>query len=341
MPMSAPAISVIVVFHNAETTIERTLRSIARQSMTDVEYIFVDDGSTDRTVEIIRDFMALYPDMSGRHLLISGTVRRGLAHGSATGYAHAGGEYVMRCDADDYLSPDALNVLWDASGHGVFDAVFAPYIRECGDKSCVVGFRRKPMSLNDMPIDTLHFSLCTKLLRRSILVDNGIVAFDGIDCWEDLGVVSRFMMTSPKINVIDTPVYHYVASPGGRTLSSSVNERLLREHLMMALLVEKWFVEHGAEEKYAEFLNHLKFIAKVRFMRGRDKNAAKWKNTFPEVNGVIMTLRHVGIVWRLLFKSISILPAALVQRVADMCDVFYPRSRAEAPVAVKMPPQDQ
>lgn len=74
---SAPDISLIVVFHNAETTIERTLRSLNRQSLTSVEYIFVNDGSTDRTVEVIQDFLALNPGFAGRHRLVSTPVRRG------------------------------------------------------------------------------------------------------------------------------------------------------------------------------------------------------------------------------------------------------------------------
>lgn len=327
--MDAPvAISVIVVFHNAETTIERTLRSLAGQRFDRAEYLFVDDASTDRTAEIIRDFMALNPDLSGRHRLITAPMKRGVACGTSEGIANSRGIYVMRCDADDYLASDALRRLWDASDHGEYDAVFAHYVREKGDRSAEVAFRRIPATLNDMPLDTLHFSMCNKILRRSILADNGIDLYAGVDCWEDLGLVSRFMLTGPKVKYLREPVYHYVAAPRGTTLSTSANDRLLREHLMMALLVEQWFVEHSADSAYEEFLTRLKFIAKVRYLRGRDKDVARWKKTFPEVNSRIMSLRHVRWYWRLLFCAVAIFPTGITQWVADRCDAFYRRPKA-------------
>jgi len=315
-----PAISVIVAFHNAADTIGRTLQSFAEQCFDSVEYLFVDDGSTDRTVGIINEFMASNPFVGGRYRLIGSDVRKGLACASTLGVKHSRGIYVMRCDADDYLASDALSMMWETSGYGAYDAVFAPYVRVRGSRCRSVKFRRVPDGLNDMPLDTLHFSLCNKLLRRRILEDKCIVAFEGIDCWEDLGVVSRFMSYNPKIAVMDVPTYYYVA---GRTLSTSANGRLLREHLMMAMLLEQWFIEHGMDKKYAEFLNHLKFISKVRYMRGRNKDVAKWKNTFPEVNEHILGLRHVKWYWRLLFRMVSVLPVGTLQKVADMCDVFY------------------
>lgn len=323
-----PDISLIIVFHNAETTIERTLHSLAAQTLHAVEYIFVDDGSTDRTVAIIRDFVALNPEFHGRHCLVTSAIRRGSAHATALGFANATGEYVMRCDADDYLEPDALQLLLDATGGKTHDIVMAPYYKETGRKTSTIRFNRRPASLNDMPVNTLNFALWNKLLRRRLLDDNGIEPFDGIDRWEDLGVVSRVMALKPSVGFVDKPVYHYVVNPSAVSLSRSGRGRLLEDHLMTALLVEQWIVDHGLHNEYAEFLDRLKFCAKVKMMRGRDKDVQRWKKTFPEVNSRIMRLRHIGLLWRLLFTAVAILPAGLTQWIADRCDIFYKTSHA-------------
>lgn len=321
-----PDISLIVVFHNAESTLERTLRSLAAQTLPSVEYIFVDDGSTDHSVEVIQDFVALNPDFSGRHRLVRSATRRGSAHATVLGFAHAAGEYVMRCDADDYLENDALERMLASTDNGRHDIVMAPYFAERNGKKSTVGFIREPSSLNDMSIDTLHFSLCNKLLRRKVIDDHNIVPYDGIDCWEDLGVVARFMAMKPSVGFVDDPVYHYVA--GSMSLSRSSRGRLLEDHLVTALLVEQWMIRQGLDQQFEEFLNHLKFCAKVKMLRGRDKDVARWKKTFPEVNGRILGLRHIALHWRLVFAAVAVLPTSFTQWIADRCDMFYRSDRA-------------
>lgn len=326
----SPAISVIIPFHNAERTLERTLLSLEKQTLTNVEYIFVDDGSNDRSVELLQTFMALHPDFHGRHKLVRLPAQSGCAHAQMHGLRNARGHYISRCDADDYLEPNALRLMLDATLGGVVDIVMGPMFQEYPDRRNVLEFKRNPASLNDMRIDTLNFSYCNKLIRRSLLDDNGIEPFDGIDCWEDLGVVARCMALKPKVNFIQLPLYHYVRNPSATSLSRSGNDRLLRDHLMMALLLEQWFDERGLHEENEEFLDHLKFSAKVKLLRGRDKDVARWKETFPEVNGKIMRLRHIRLPHRILFSIVAWLPAGLVQKIADLCQVFYPNSKAEA-----------
>ena len=329
MEINEPYISVVVVFHNAENTIGRTLHSLAAQTLDNVEYLFVDDGSTDRSAELLQDFVALHPEFTGKHRLISIGVQRGVGHGTLVGYTNARGRYVIRCDADDYMEPDALEVMWRACGDGKADAVFARYMREEPGKTTVVGFPAEVANLNDMKFDTIHFSLWNKLLRRSMLDDNEIVAFDGVDCWEDLGVVARFMAFKPEVVYIGKPLYHYVAS-SGQSLSSGNQGRQLEDHLMMALLLEQWLDERNLHDENEEFLTHLKFFAKVKMLRGRDKDVARWKKTFPEVNSRIMRMRHLKWPWRLLFSAVALLPVGFTQWVADCCDMFYPKIKADA-----------
>lgn len=316
-------ISVIVVFHNAAKTIERTLESLAVQTLKSVEYIFVDDGSTDDSVAIVREFMLQHPEIGSRCKLKCNSECRGCANAAAVGLSVAAGEYVTRCDADDYLECDALQTMLDGTDGGRYDFVVAPYYEVYPEYRRLVQFVKKPKTLNDMPIDTPHFSLCNKLLRRQLLVENGIAQFDGLDCWEDLGVVSRVMALHPQVNFVDVPTYNYVRNPKGKTLSRSNKYRLLGEHLAVCQLVEKWLIDRGQEREFEEFLNHLKFCAKVKLLRGRGKDVARWKATYSEVNNRVMSLRHIAFHLRLMFAVVSVLPTVISQAVANCCDVFY------------------
>lgn len=88
-----PFISVIMPVYNGEAYIEDALNSIFDQQYSNLEIIIVDDGSTDRTAEIIQ---AKYP-----HVLLLHQSNQGPASAKNLGIAHATGEYFAFLDADD------------------------------------------------------------------------------------------------------------------------------------------------------------------------------------------------------------------------------------------------
>ena len=316
-------ISLIVVFHNEASSIGRALESIAIQNVPTAEFIFVDDGSDDNSMDIVREFMLSHPDFGSRFKLMSNPECCGCANSAAKGLAVASGEYVMRCDGDDYMEPGALQSMLDATCGGAYDVVMAPYYEVFPDYRRKMEFRARSTSLNDMYMSTLNFALWNKLIRRKLLVENGITQFEGLDCWEDLGVTSRVFALHPKVNFVDTPVYNYVRNPERKTLTRSSRKRILKDHLGVCKLVEEWMVERGQDKEFEEFLNHLKFCAKVKYLRGKGKDIAGWKSTYPEVNKKVMSLRHINLSWRVVFAAVALLPSGLSQWIADCFDLFY------------------
>ena len=105
--MEGPKISVIIPVYNVEKYLPACLDSVIRQSYTSLELILVDDGSSDRSLEICRS----YAERDDRIRVI----RRDNGGASAarnTGLDHASGEYVSFVDSDDILFPDALEKLY-------------------------------------------------------------------------------------------------------------------------------------------------------------------------------------------------------------------------------------
>ncbi len=99
----APAISILLPAHNAETTLEETLHSIQGQSWEDWELVAVDDGSSDRTGSLLADYAA----NDGRIRLLQ-PGRQGLVGALNCGLASARGALVARIDADDLMHPERL-----------------------------------------------------------------------------------------------------------------------------------------------------------------------------------------------------------------------------------------
>lgn len=99
-----PIVSIVIPLYNKEKWIERTLSSVLNQSFTDWEAIIVDDGSNDRSVEVVEEFIQKNP---GNWVLIKNR-NAGQCRTRNSGIAEASGEYLAFLDADDIWSRNKL-----------------------------------------------------------------------------------------------------------------------------------------------------------------------------------------------------------------------------------------
>ena len=101
--MSKGLVSIIVPVYNAGKWIEDTILSVKSQTYKDWELILVDDGSTDDSVEVIKEFID-----DRIRLVDAGAKNSGAAHARNRGVEEAKGRYICYIDADDLWSPDKL-----------------------------------------------------------------------------------------------------------------------------------------------------------------------------------------------------------------------------------------
>ena len=99
-------ISVIVPVHNGEKTLRRCVDSILISTEKDIEVILVENGSTDRTLDICR----LYSDKYNNVKTVVADVT-GLSHARNVGMGAAKGEWISFIDADDYISDNYLELV--------------------------------------------------------------------------------------------------------------------------------------------------------------------------------------------------------------------------------------
>ena len=105
--MKLGSVSVIIPCFNCQATIAETLASVAAQTLPPKEVILVDDGSSDRTWELLHELrQGHYPHL----MLLShpGHENHGACMARALGVAHASGEYIAFLDADDLYAPRKL-----------------------------------------------------------------------------------------------------------------------------------------------------------------------------------------------------------------------------------------
>ena len=103
IPPPPPAVSVVMSCYNASRFLAEAIESILRQTFTDFEFIIIDDGSTDDTLDIIRTYAQTDP-----RIVVIEKANTGLADSLNVGIGAARGEWIARQDADDVSFPDRL-----------------------------------------------------------------------------------------------------------------------------------------------------------------------------------------------------------------------------------------
>ena len=101
-------ISIVTVVFNGEKTIERTLQSVLNQQFDDYEYIIHDGGSTDKTIEIVES----YRDQFGDKLKVYSELDKGIYDAMNKGIKHSLGDYIWLVNADDWITDDALDIVY-------------------------------------------------------------------------------------------------------------------------------------------------------------------------------------------------------------------------------------
>jgi glycosyltransferase involved in cell wall biosynthesis len=108
----APAVSVITAVYDHAEHVAIALESVERGRYRDFELIVVDDGSTDASEDVVREWMEAHPETQG--LLLRHPANRGLPATRNTAIEHARGRHVLMLDADNELFPNCLGRLVEA-----------------------------------------------------------------------------------------------------------------------------------------------------------------------------------------------------------------------------------
>ncbi len=300
-----PKVSIVIPVYNVEAYITKCAESLFEQTYPNIEYIFIDDASTDDSFNVLNNIILKYKH---RNIQIH---RNTLNHGSSItrniGLEKSSGDYLNFCDSDDWIEPNMIEEMVQATIKNGADIVTTPFYTNTFDKEKILSFKYNDISdLNKIPLDFLHFSLCNKLIRSSLIKENNISSLPNVNCWEDLSIISRLYVSSPKVIILDKPFYHY-RKIKHRSLTFSPHERQLEDRMIYAEFLTNWFNEKYLSEKYAFFLHHLQFTAKIKMLRTSPRQYKRWKHTYPESNKYIMKYNDIPLHYRILFYLANII----------------------------------
>ena len=122
------SVSVIIPIYKVESFIVRCVESLFNQSLSEgVEFIFVNDATPDRSVELLQEQLGFFPSRKEQVILLEHAENKGLPAARNTGLSVAKGEYVFHCDSDDFLEADGLEKMYKAAKEQEADIVWCDW----------------------------------------------------------------------------------------------------------------------------------------------------------------------------------------------------------------------
>ena len=200
-------ISIIVPVYNGERYIFKCLNSLLNQTLKEIEIIVVNDGSSDRTIEILRKLAK----KDFRIKIINYKKNQGCSKARNIGIRVAKGKYLSFIDSDDYIDKDYYKVLYKSIEKNEADLVVCGIKEIENNKLLREVTVRDYKTLLDFACDENIFGFpVNKLYKKEIIAQNNIIFPEKISLSEDLVFNFRYLLKIKKVVSEKTIFYYYI-----------------------------------------------------------------------------------------------------------------------------------
>ena len=205
-------VTVIVPVYGVEKYIVECAESLFAQTYSDIEYVFCDDCTPDRSMELLCEVMERYPERKEHVRIIRNEQNKGLGGTRRHLISHINSEVFLIVDSDDILPPDAVKILVNRmkeTDTEIVDGAYAIYVDEKAGKIVTPP--------HDEPSKYLDKILCQniilprvwgRLYKTSVLNKVKDLFIEGIDFAEDICATSRLACVTSR-SWTDEVVYFY------------------------------------------------------------------------------------------------------------------------------------
>ena len=189
-------VSVIIPVYNVEIYIEKCINSLINQTLKEIEFIFVNDGSPDNSVSIIKKYQK-----KDKRIKLLEKENGGQASARNLGMKHAKGEYIAFVDSDDYVKENMYELMYNRAKKDNLDIVMCENYLVYNDR---IEEKKNSITENDEQIITpekyitLSPSPCNKIIKKEYIEKCKFTFPEGI-IYEDLASIPLLGLNNPKI----------------------------------------------------------------------------------------------------------------------------------------------
>lgn len=268
--MNAPLVSVIVPIYGVERYIEQCVRTLMEQTLREVEYVFVDDCTPDKSMEVLERVLEDYPDRMGQVKVLYNEKNQGVPRSRWVGLKECTGKYIIHVDSDDYVSPYYCEKLYAKASKEQADIVLCDFYKQQGKQW--VTFKQTPeqnqsvdSEIRSLLVGNRQGALWNHLIHRDLY--NRIVYFPVHNMAEDLTVLIQMYSAAHCLAYVPEALYYYRYNEDSLSHADGPEQdhRLIRQMKDMEAnvnLMNRFFSERGLLSRFHNEMVFRKFFNK-------------------------------------------------------------------------------
>lgn len=268
--MTTINVSIIIPVYNVEKYLEMTLKSAVNQKFSSYEVIIINDGSTDNSESIIREFSLEYSNV-----IVITQENKGQSAARNAGLEIAKGKYIYFLDSDDYIELNTLEKLFEYSEAENLDLLMFNgttfseknyeeflnenhYIKSKTSENVMTGTDKfKELILNN----EYNCSPCLIFIKKEVLIKNHLMFYEGI-IHEDELFMFQLILTCERVKVI-RDIYFHRRIRANSTVTS--NNHLKSFNGIYRVLIEIMDIEMKNKKYTSEVRNAIRTLISVKY----------------------------------------------------------------------------
>jgi len=310
MIKTIPGISVIVPVYKTEAYIERCAKSLFEQTFDNLEFIFINDCTPDKSFEVLQKVMSAYPNRVSQVKIINHETNKGLAAGRNTGLQYATGTYIGWVDSDDWVETAMFERLYLTAEKHNSDMVWCDFYNSCAEYDV-------PQSqfCKEDKADYIRSVLLGKILgvvwcsivKKELYYKHNIRFPEEQRIMEDMVQTIKLLYFSKNIKYIPEAYYHYVKDNTNSITAQWNIDPVVQKSAQANLLAVFDFLNHTELRfELQKYMKYSKLVFKKGLLNSLDINKfQQWKELFAEANSHVLSCPNMTLRQRILGWSIS------------------------------------
>ena len=292
-----PEVSVIIPIYNVWRFIGRCAESLMKQTLCDVEFIFVNDCTPDDSMAVLEEVISHY-DRDVK--IINHEFNKGLPSARNSGLAIARGEFIFHCDGDDWVEADMLEKMYAEARKKAADFVYCDFY---------LSFDKAERYMNNPDYSdpeemlrrgflggTMKYNVWNKLVRRELY--DSISFPDGHSMGEDMTMI-QLLCRSKRVAHINEALYHYIQTNTGAFSKTQSPKQLADIRYNVDRTVS--FLETHYGDSLEKDIANFKLSIKLPFLISDKKEQYQlWREWYPEANAYVMSNKDIPLRTRVL-----------------------------------------
>lgn len=299
--MNNVEVSIIIPVYNVEKYLEKCLNSVINQTFKNIEIIIVNDGSTDKSLDIIKKFMH-----QDKRIVLINKKNEGPSAARNSGLKIARGKWIQYIDSDDWIEINYIEKVYEFADKNSLDIVSTKYYinYESGKEEIKKMYHKKEINSSSEYLKEFfeNFespSLWNRFIKKEIYTKNNLFSNEKISLGEDLYITPKLFYFSKKIGFLNKEFYHYRQNSESITHTkkslkmiqvfnvftdldnffSKYDSKYLdflyvysKDHILGFLLMKPYFFENNYREACKKFI---KWVNDSRFEKNKEKFSKK------------------------------------------------------------------